>query len=99
MACRRVLVLSGLRPRLLGTGDRAMKEKWWIVDDGVELNIVSSGVEPLHARRGPFEFYLEAEEWADRWERKQRAREDTAYLVMLGWALFAVIGFFWWVFV
>jgi len=74
------------------------REKWWIVDDGLEMTIVSSGVEPLHARRGPFEFYLEAEEWAVRWERKQRAREDTAYLVMIGWALFAVIGFFWWVF-
>ena len=94
----RVLVRNGIRPRVLGTGDRAMKEKWWIVDDGVELNIVSSGVEPLHARRGPFEFSLEAEEWAVHWERKQRSREDTAYLVMVGWAPFAVIGFFWWVF-
>ena len=75
------------------------KEKWWIVDDGLEMTIVSSGVEPLHARRGPFEFYLEAEEWAAHWERKQRSREDTAYVVMVGWALFAVIGFFWWVFV
>ncbi len=98
MACRRVLVLSGLRPRLLGTGDRAMKEKWWICDDGLEMTIVSSGVEPLHARRGPFEFYLEAEEWADRWERKQRAREDTAYVVMVGWALFVVTGFLYWLF-
>jgi|DEB19_MinimDraft_3_1074340.scaffolds.fasta_scaffold36280_2 hypothetical protein len=74
------------------------RERWWIVDDGVELNIVSNGVEPLHARRGPFDSSYEAEEWAERWERKQRAREDAAYMVMLGWALFAVIGFFWWVF-
>jgi len=92
------LVLFGLRPRLLGTGDRAMKEKWWIVDDGLEMTIVSSGVEPMHARRGPFEFYLEAEEWAERWERKQRAREDTAYVVMVGWALFVVTGFLYWLF-
>lgn len=94
----RLLVFYDVRPRLLGTGDRAMKEKWWICDDGLEMTIVSSGVEPLHARRGPFEFYLEAEEWADRWERKQRAREDTAYVVMVGWALFVVTGFLYWLF-
>jgi len=52
----------------------------------------------MHARRGPFEFYLEAEEWAERWERKQRAREDTAYVVMVGWALFVVTGFLYWLF-
>ena len=75
-----------------------MKERWWIVDDGAEMKIVSSSAEPFQARRGPFEFYLEAEEWAAHWEKKQRAREDTAYIVMIFWVSFAAIGGLYWLF-
>lgn len=75
-----------------------MKEKWWIVDDGLEMTIVSSGVEPMNACRGPFEFYLEAEEWAERWERKQRSKEDIAYFMVVSWSLLAVFGIFYWLF-
>lgn len=68
-----------------------MNERWWVVMTKHGYMITSQVWNEKHAVRGPFSSYDEAEEYRERWERKQISRERVAAYVVIVWVGFAMM--------
>lgn len=71
---------------------------WWVILGDAGYDIVHCSLKPKAAVRGPFRFYVDAEEWREHWERQEQKRETTAAFVLYFWALFAVLMLLHWIF-
>lgn len=71
---------------------------WWVILGDTGYDIVHCDIKPRATVRGPFRFYVDAEEWRDHWERQEQKRETAAGYVLYFWALFAIIMLLHWIF-